>query len=90
MPWALAGVSTVHVLRVLRDRPEDPGAAQHAHHLWSLGLQVVALAALMANLVLTGWPALVHAWVGGSARWGLDDAVILGPFVLAIIGMWLV
>lgn len=82
--------TTRRSLRTLAGNPADPNDAQYDHHWSSLVLHFVLLGLFVANLILTGWPDLARSLLGAGLTFGLLDLLILSPFILTLILVWIV
>lgn len=83
-------VTTRRTIRVLREHPADPNEAQHVHHVYSIVLHVLVLGFFLSSLILTGWPQFVNDTLELKGVVGLADALVLTPFILSILLMWIV
>ncbi|MCG3136240.1 MAG: Protease HtpX [Phycisphaerae bacterium] len=80
---------TQRILFVLRRHPDDPNRAQVQYHYNQLILNGLALAMFISLLILTSWPDVVRGWLGPGLWWGLPDLVIISPYILAVLLIWI-
>ncbi len=91
MVLAAAAIWTTRkTLKTLAQSPSDPNEAQYEHHYYSMILQLVMAGLFIANLILTGWPAFIRDQLGKGLTFGLLDLVVLSPFVVTLILVWMV
>ncbi|MCH8968587.1 MAG: M48 family metalloprotease [Planctomycetes bacterium] len=88
---AAAAMWTSHrTLKTLAQDPSDPDDAQHDHHYYSMILQLVMAGVFVANLILTDWPGVVRSMFGKGPTFGAVDLLVLSPFVVTMIVIWIV
>lgn len=90
-PLVIAVVSLIAsrlVIRQLDVRPPRPLKGQQVYSGASLLVRVLIVLGLAAQVVLTGWVPLVRERWGLSAYYGLDELVVLLPFLAALIASW--
>ena len=88
---AAAAMWTSHrTLKTLAQDPSDPDDAQHDHHYYSMILQLVMAGMFVANLILTDWPGVVRSMFGKGPTFGAVDLLVLSPFVVTMIVIWIV
>lgn len=76
------------VIRQLDHRPPRPLRGQQIYSAACLLIRVLIMAGLAGQLLLTGWVPLVRQGWGLERVWGLDEVVILLPFVVSLICSW--
>ncbi len=74
----------------LQKSPDDPNPAQSRYHFFVFLLQTTSLGFFLGNLTLTDWPRLVNAQIGRGLWFGLPDLVILSPFLIHVMLVWIV
>lgn len=90
-PIVIAIVSVIAsrlVIRQLDDRPPRPLKGQQVYSGASLLVRILIILGLAVQVLLTGWVPLVRERWGLSAYYGLDEIVILAPFLAAQIASW--
>jgi STE24 endopeptidase len=90
-PVVIAAVSVIAsrlVIRQLDDRPPRPLKGQQVYSGASLLVRILIVLGLAVQVLLTGWVPLVRERWGLSAYYGLDEIVILAPFLAAQIASW--
>jgi STE24 endopeptidase len=82
----LAGAVTTY--RVKSKLDQDPAwlpAAQRRFNKGNTNVRAVLMAGFVACIFLTGWVDMVRSWRCVGPVWGLDELLILSPFLLAIL-----
>lgn len=88
---AAAAAWTTHLtLKTLAKNPDDPNDAQCDQHHYSMILQFGLAGLFVANLILTGWPQLVRDQIGSGLTFGLVDLLVLSPFIVMLVVVWIV
>lgn len=87
---AAATWTTRKTLKELAQNPTDPNEAQYSHHYYSMILQMIMVGLFVANLILTGWPVLVRNLFSARLTFGLAELLVLAPFVITMIAVWIV
>ena len=76
--------------KVLNQGGGDPEAAQHAYHRGSLALRTAALLAFTATVFLTHWTDWLAFGSVHPALQIVGDLIVLAPFVLSVLVLWVV
>ena len=75
-------------LKLLRDHPRAPKAAQTFYHRTTIALRAMAMGSFCGAILLTRW----HAWLDLTATSPLlqilGDLIVLSPLMVALIGIW--
>lgn len=90
-PLVIAIVSIVAsrlVIRQLDDHPPRPLKGQQVYSGASLVVRVLIVLGLAIQVVLTAWVPMVREQWGLSSFYGLDEIVVLTPFLVAQIASW--
>lgn len=85
-----AVLATLRTRRLLLRMPHDPDEAHHFHHLSGTILQFIMLGFFVANLLLTAWPRAVTRMIDFKPTFGLEGFIILLPFLVTIVLVWIV
>lgn len=83
--WALAR----YARKRLRDHPQSITSVHHFHHVVTLWLRVALLLGFAAGLFLTRWPVWFTFEKVSPFLQIVGDIIVLSPFVIAVLVMWL-
>ncbi len=77
-------------LAALQADPDDPNEAQHRHHVYTMIIQTALVTGFAASLILTAWPMMIRGTLGRGLTFGLADLLVLSPFLLNLMAVWII
>ena len=87
---AATGTTYAQLVRIKLERePAWLPAAQKRMAQGGQACRLVLISSFCASVLLTGWVPWVNAFETVDRIWGLDEVIILTPFILAILAAWI-